>query len=342
MKKLRVMLLVHSDLIPPNDVTGPDDPRLDDCDTEYDVKQALLALGHEVRVVGAYDELAPIRQTLEEWQPDIVFNLLEEFAGRGDFDYYVVSYLEMMGVAYTGCKPRGLLLARDKALSKKLLKYHHIRAPEFAVFPRSRAYKRHAHLPYPLIVKSLTEEGSVGIAQASFVETEEQLKERIRIIHETTKTDAIAEQYIPGRELYVTLLGQTRLQCLPIRELTFDQIQDGAPRMATYKVKWDGKYRERWGINFQFARNLPEGMSQTIVKTCRRICRVLDLNGYIRIDLRLAPDGSLYVLEANPNPGIASYEEASKSAEKAGIAYPQFIQRIVSLGLGAKHGAARA
>src|SRR3990172_3215330 len=108
MKKLRVMLLVHSDLVPPEDVTDPKDPRLDDCDTEYDVKQALLALGHEVRVVGAYDELAPIRHTLEEWQPHIVFNLLEEFAGRGDFDYYVVSYLEMMGVAYTGCKPRGL------------------------------------------------------------------------------------------------------------------------------------------------------------------------------------------------------------------------------------------
>jgi len=242
-----------------------------------------------------------------------------------------------MGVAYTGCKPRGLLLARDKGLSKKLLKYHHIRTPEFAVFPRGRAYKRHNNLPYPLIVKSLTEEGSVGISQASFVETEDQLKERIRIIHETTKSDAIAEQYIDGRELYVTLLGNARLQAFPIRELTFDQIQEGAPRMATYKVKWDGSYRERWGINFQFARNLPDKMPETIVKICRRICRILDLNGYIRIDLRLTSDGMLYVLEANPNPGIASYEEATKSAEKAGIGYEQFIQRIVKLGLQGIH-----
>lgn len=337
MRKLRVMLLVHSSLVPPEDVTGPDDPRLDDCDTEYDVKQALLALGHEVRVVGAYDELAPIRQTLEEWQPHIVFNLLEEFAGRGDFDYYVVSYLEMMRVPYTGCKPRGLLLARDKALSKKLLKYHHIHTPEFAVFPRNHAHKHQPKLSYPLIVKSLTEEGSVGIAQASFVENDDQLKERIRIIHETTKSDAIAEQYIVGRELYVTLVGNARLQAFPIRELTFDQVEDGAPRMATYKVKWDGDYRERWGINFQFARNLPDKMPETIVRTCRRICRVLDLNGYIRIDLRLRPDGTLFVLEANPNPGIASYEEASRSAERAGVNYQQFIQRIVNLGLAAKN-----
>ncbi len=336
MRKLRVMLLVHSSLVPPDDVTDPDDPRLDDCDTEYDVKQALLGLGHEVRVVGADDELAPLRQTLEEWQPHIVFNLLEEFAGRGDFDYYVVSYLEMMRVPYTGCKPRGLLLARDKALSKKLLKYHHIHAPEFAVFPRNRAYKHHPNLQYPLIVKSLTEEGSVGIAQASFVENDDQLKERIRSIHETTQSDAIAEQYIAGRELYVTLVGNTRMQAYPIRELTFDQVEDGAPRMATYKVKWDGEYRERWGINFQFARNLPDNMPDTIVKTCRRICRVLDLNGYIRIDLRLRPDGTLFVLEANPNPGIASYEEASKSADKAGVNYQQCIQRIVNLGLAAK------
>ena len=333
MKKLRVMLLVHSSLVPPEDISGPDDPRLDACETEYDVKQALLKIGHEVVVVGVYDELAPIRQTLETFKPHIVFNLLEEFAGRGDFDYYVVSYLEMLHIPYTGCKPRGLLLARDKALSKKLLKYHHIHVPEFAVFPRNRAYRHRPDLPYPLIVKSLTEEGSVGIAQASHVENEEQLRERVRLIHERTRSDAIAEQYIDGRELYVTLVGNQRLEAYPIRELTFNNIQEGAPRMATFKVKWDKDYRERWGINFQFARNLPDGMFNTIVKTCKRICRTLDMNGYIRIDLRLTPDGRLYVLEANPNPGIARYEEASWSAEKAGLSYEQFIQRIVNLGL---------
>ena len=337
MKKLRVMMLVRSELEPPDDITGPDDPRLKECETEYDVKRALLTLGHEVRVVGVYDELAPIRQTLEEWKPHIVFNLLEEFAGRGDFDYYVVSFLEMMGIPYTGCKPRGLLLARDKGLSKKLLKYHHIHVPEFAVFPRGGSFKRRTHLPYPLIVKSLTEEGSVGIAQASFVENDEQLRERIRIIHEHTKSDAIAEQYIDGRELYVTVMGNARLDVLPIRELIFNHAAEGAPRMATYKVKWDMDYRQRWGINFQFARNLPENMPETIAKTCRRICRVLDLNGYIRIDLRLQADGRLFVLEANPNPAIAHYEETPCSAIKSGLSYEQFIQRIVTLGLRA-HG----
>jgi D-alanine-D-alanine ligase len=120
MKKLRVMMLVHYTLVPPDDIS-PDDPRIETMQTEYDVKMALLRLGHDVRVIGVYDDLAPIRKTIEEWKPHIAFNLLEDFAGNSAFDYYVVSYLEMLKTPYTGCNPRGLLLGRDKALSKKIL-----------------------------------------------------------------------------------------------------------------------------------------------------------------------------------------------------------------------------
>lgn len=332
-KSLRVMMLVHVTLVPPDDLTDPDDPRMETFRTEYDVKQALTALGHEVRVVGVYDDLAPVRKTIEEWKPHIAFNLVEDFAGVSAFDYYMVSYLTMMKVPYTGCNPRGLLLARDKALSKKLLAFHRIEVPEFTVFPYGRAVRPSQRMRYPVIVKSLTEEGSVGIAQASYVENAEQLRERVALIHDKLKGDAIAEQYIAGRELYVTVLGNTQLKVLPVRELAFKDASEGRPKLATYKVKWDPKYRERWGIDYRFAVDLPNGMAERIASLCKRIYRILDMSGYGRIDLRMTPEGRLYVLEANPNPGIARDEDSTLSAKKAGIGYKEFIQTILQLGL---------
>lgn len=336
MRKLRIMMLVHSTLVPPEDLVDEDDPRMEEYETEYDVKSALLSLGHDVKVVGVYDDIAPIRRTIDTWKPHIAFNLIEDFAGQGAFDYYVVSYLEMMSVPYTGCNPRGLLLARDKALSKKLLTYHRIHVPDFVVFSKGKKFKVSRHLRYPMIVKSLLEEGSVGIAQASYVENEDQLRERVNLIHDKTEGDAIAEQYIDGRELYVTVVGNERLDVYPIRELVFKKANASLARMATYKVKWDYEYRERWGIDYQFAWNLPAGLSERIPKLCKRIYRILELSGYARLDLRLDGNGQVYVLEANPNPAISQYEECSLAAEKAGLNYPAFIQRIVNLGLAAK------
>jgi D-alanine-D-alanine ligase len=335
MRRLRVAMLVHWSLVPPADIERGDDPRIEKCQTEYDVKKALISLGHEVQVVGVHDDLGPIRKLIEQWQPHIVFNLLEDFAGNSAFDYYVVSYLEMLGMPYTGCNPRGLLLARDKALSKKILSYHHIDVPDFMVFPYRRRVGRLRKLAFPMIVKSLIEEGSVGIAQASHVENEKELRERVAMLQEKTRGDVIAEQYIHGREFYVTVVGNQRLEVLPIRELVFDKVDEHLPKMATYKVKWDADYRERWGIHYVFARPLPAGVAERITRLCKRIYRVLDLDGYARIDLRLTPEGDLYVLEANPNPAMASNDECAFSAEKAGMSYPEFIQRVVNLGLAA-------
>jgi D-alanine-D-alanine ligase len=336
MKQLRVMLLVHSTLVPPDDLHHWEDPRMEKYQTEHDVKTTLLKLGHEVEVVGVYDDIAPIRKTIEQWKPHIAFNLIEDFAGVSAFDYYVVSYLEMLKLPYTGCNPRGLLLARDKALSKKLLTYHRISVPRFDVFPRRRKFKVSTRLRYPVIVKSLMEEGSVGIAQASYVENENQLRDRVNLIHEKTEGDAIAEQYIDGRELYVTVVGNTKLDVYPIRELVFKNVDERLPKMATYSVKWDYDYRERWGIDYQFARNLSAEVTDRIPKLCKRIYRILGLSGYARFDLRLQRDGQIYVLEANPNSAIAKFDDCALSAEKAGIKYPELIQRIISLGLAQK------
>ncbi|HHH36186.1 MAG TPA: D-alanine--D-alanine ligase [Gammaproteobacteria bacterium] len=332
MRPLRVMLLVHATLVPPPDLEDYEDARMARYQTEFDVQEALRLLGHEVRVVGAYDDLAPIRHTLETWRPHIVFNLLEEFAGNPAFDYYVVSYLEMMGVPYTGCGPRGLLLARDKALSKILLAHHGIPVPDFAVFPRQGPAPRQIP-PYPLIVKSLMEEGSVGIGRNSVVRSDAQLRRRVALIHRRTGGDAIAERYIEGRELYVTVIGNRRLTVLPFREIVFAPGDEGDARVATHRVKWNYAYRERRGIDYRFARPLPRGMAEEIARLCKRAYRILDLDGYARFDLRLGPDRKAYLLEANPNPAIAENEDSAFSAHKAGLDYEALIQRLINLGL---------
>ncbi|MCC6303252.1 MAG: ATP-grasp domain-containing protein [Gammaproteobacteria bacterium] len=336
-KKLRVMVLTHSDLVPPDDLADRDDPRLPKYQTEHDVHQALLALGHEARIVGVGDDPAPVRSAIEEWRPHIAFNLLEEFAGNVALDYYIVSYLEMLKVPYTGCNPRGLLLSRDKALSKKLLAHHRIAVPHFRTFRwgRTVAVREARHLPYPMLVKGLLAQGSHGISQASVVHDADELVARVIQAQEMTGGDVIAEQFIDGREIYATVTGNNRLQVLPLRELVFGGQDEGGPRIATYKVKWDEKYRERHGIDYQFVRTLPAGMAEAIPKLCKRIYRILDLSGYARIDLRLNREGKVYVLDVNANAALTGDDDMALSAEKAGLSYPQFIQRLLGLGLSA-------
>ncbi len=176
----------------------------------------------------------------------------------------------------------------------------------------------------------------MGIAQASYVENESQLHDRVDLIHEKTQGDAIAEQYIDGRELYITVVGNAKLDVYPFRELVFKYVDEGLPKMATYSVKWDYDYRERWGIDYQFARSLSAEVAERIPKLCKRIYRILGLSGYARFDLRLQRDDQIYVLEANPNPAIAEFDDCALSAEKAGIKYSELIQRIINLGLAQK------
>jgi len=332
-RKLRVAVLMHPSMLPPESLEGYSEQEVYEWKTEYDVVTTLRELGHEVQPLGVADELGPIRTLIEEWKPDIVFNLLEEFLGRQDFDHLVVGFLELMQVAYTGCHPRGLMLARDKALSKKLLAYHHLTVPKFAAYPRGRRIHRPKGLDFPVIVKSQVHEASLGISQASIVDSDEKLRERVAFIHQRNGSDAIAEQYIDGREFYVGIIGNTRLEVLPVWELLFENLPPGAARIATARVKHNTSYQERRGIYQQHAENLSDELRDHIIKTSRRIARILDLDGYSRIDYRLDADGKLYFLEANPNPDIAKSEEFASAAEEAGTSYPELIQRIVDLGL---------
>ncbi len=215
--------------IPPDD---PTDEELTTADwkTEYDVTATLERLGHDVHVLGVGGDLNVIRRTLDEVKPDVVFNLLEDFHDVPIYDQNVVSYLEILRVPYTGCNPRGLMLARDKALSKALLASHRIPVPDYAVFRIGRKVRRPRRLTFPLIVKSLTKEGSEGIARHSVVDSDERLAERVRFVHERLGTHAIAERYIDGRELYVGVIGNERLQVFPVWELLFERLPEGRAR----------------------------------------------------------------------------------------------------------------
>ena len=332
MKKLRVLALMHDYMVPPDDLSGFDLATVE-WKTEFDVTSTLTDMGHDLRVLGVKDDLGVIRQMVDEFKPHIAFNLMEAFHEVGAFDMNVVSYLELLRLPYTGCNPRGMVLSRDKALSKKLMAYHRIPVPEFAVIRRERLIKLPRRLQFPVIVKSLTQEASIGISQASVVEDEARLRERVQFVHESVGTDAILERFIDGRELYVGVIGNERLQVFPVWEMQFSKMPESVHRIATDRVKWSVKYQKRHGIKTSAAKSLPEGLSEQIQRIAKRVYRTLEMSGYARMDLRLDPNGRFYVLEANANPQLAFGEDFAESAERAGLRYEDLIQRILNVGL---------
>jgi len=332
MKKLRILVLVHETLVPPATLEGISEHDAAEYQTEFDVTSCLRKMGHDVRPLGIGDSLTELRTTIQEWKPHVCFNLLEEFGGIVTYDQHVVAYLELLRQPYTGCNPRGMMLSRDKVLSKQLLTYHRIPTPQFAVFRRGRKVRIPARLRYPLFVKSATEDASLGISQASVVEDAARLRERIEFIHEHTMTDALVEEYIEGRELYVALLGNDRIRTLTPWEFIFGELKPGRAPIATRKAKWDWDYQERHGITSGKAENLPAGLAERLDRLSRRIYRALHMTGYARIDFRLREDGTAFVLEANANPNLEREEDFAYSALHDEIKYPQLLQRIISLG----------
>jgi D-alanine-D-alanine ligase len=341
MKRLRILVLMHPDCVPPDKIAGYSAQEKSAWKTEFDVVSTLRAAGHDVRPLGVQEEMGPVRDAIENFKPHVVYQLLEEFHYATAYDQHIASYLELMKIPYTGCNPRGLILARGKDLSKTLVHHRRIAVPAFAVFPKRRKVKRPARLALPLIVKSLTEDGSFGISQSSIVDTDEKLAERVAFIHDKVETAAIAEQYIEGRELYVGVLGNNRLRVLPVWELKFGSLGgQGSRQIATQKAKHNLEYQERVGIVDGPAKDLAPELYARIQRTAKRIYQILELDGYARIDFRLAADGTPYFIEANPNPEIAKSEEFATAAAHDGIEYADLLNRIVMLGISrAKAGA---
>src|SRR5262249_8005865 len=215
---------------------------------------------------------------------------------------------------------------------------HHIHVPAFNVFQMNRKVQRSRRLRFPLLVKSISEEGSVGIAQASIVNDDAKLAERVDFIHRQTKTHAIAEQYIAGREIYMSVIGNQRLQTYTPWELVIKKLPEGAPNIATSKLKWDPTYQEKVGVVTKAAQ-LDKSMRIKLERLSKKIYRTLFLSGYARLDYRVTEDGQIFLLEANPNPQIALDEDFADSAKHCKVSYEDLLQKIMALGLRYRTGA---
>jgi D-alanine-D-alanine ligase len=333
MKKLRTLVVVHASLVPPESLEGYTAKQIEEWRTEYDVITTLRNAGREVHCIGVLDSLTELRAAVADWKPDIVFNLLEEFGGIVTYDQHVVAFLELLRQPYTGCNPRGLLLSRDKLLCKQLLAFHRIPTPRFAVSRRGARLHIPRKLNFPLFVKSTVEDASLGIAQASVVEDAARLKERIEFVHEQVGSDALVEEFIEGRELYVGVLGNERLTRLPVWEMVFGSLPESLAAIATRKVKWDKRYQAKYGITTRAAQELPAAVVARLDKLSRRIYRALGLSGYARMDFRVTAAGEVYVLEANANPNLEAEEDFAESARAAGMPYNELLERLMALGL---------
>ncbi|MCM0607349.1 MAG: ATP-grasp domain-containing protein [Xanthomonadaceae bacterium] len=296
-----------------------------------DVKRSLERLGHEVRLLGIYNDLAPFLDCMKDRKPDLIFNLSEAFNSERDFEPHMASLFELFSVKYTGASPEALRLCKDKGLAKKILSYHRLQVPKFVVSHKRNPLRSLKNFIYPAFIKPLSLEASEGISQVSFVENEAECLERIKFIHDKMGVDAIIEEYIDGREIYVSVMGNDRLAAFPARELYFEEMPDGVPKFATFHAKWNDAYRKKWGIATDFAKPLGDELEKKILETSKKIYRVLKMSGYGRIDLRIRNNNEIVFLEANPNPNLAKDEDFALSVLKSGVKFDELIQKIISL-----------
>jgi len=301
----------------------------EDKQTEADVLACLQRLGHEVETLAVFSDVACIVDKLRTFAPDVVFNLTESFHSNRAHEPNIPALLELMKVRYTGARPDGLMLCKDKALAKKVLAYHRVRVPHFVISTESRPLKRLRRFVFPAFVKPVSEESSDGISRASFARSEEEALERARFIQEKFHCDALIEEYIEGRELYLSVMGNRKLAVFPPREIFFDQVPDDEPKFATYKAKWNDAYRKKWGIQNGPARELPAGMEEKLARLARKVYRVLKIQGFGRIDVRLTAGAEIVTIEANPNPSLAREDDFAQAAAAAGIDYDTLIQKIL-------------
>ncbi len=306
--------------------------------TEADVLACLRKLGHEVETLAVFDDVKAVLEERDAFKPDVVFNLCETFFSDRAHEPNIPALLELMKVPYTGAGPDALMLCKDKALAKKLLSFHRVRVARFVVSARERPLRHLKRFSYPAFVKPIGEEASDGIALASLAKNEEEVLERARFLHERFESDALVEEYVDGRELYLGVLGNKRLTVFPPREIFFGQAPSGAaepqsaddaPKFATAKAKWDEGYRKKWKIRNGPAGPLPQGMERRLAELARRVYRILNIRGLGRIDVRLTASGDVVVIEANPNPSLAKDDDFAQAAAQVGIGYEALIQKIL-------------
>ena len=333
-KKLKVLMLFYSPCQKPRGYDYKEefaDP--DNMYTEKDVLGALKALDHEVSLLGVFNDIAPLFEEIRENKPDVIFNMMEVFNDRSNLEKNMAAVLELLGIPFTGASSGVMFLCNNKALSKKIFTFHHIKVSRFTTYYRGKHVGLPPKFKLPAVIKPLCEEASRGISQASIVDNKEAFIERIKFIHDNMQMDAIAEEYIDGREFYAGVMGHKQVTLLPPREMLFTNFPEGEPRIATYKAKWDDDYRKKWGIKSVDAAKISDGLLAKVEDVCKRAYRALDMDSYVRFDIRVTPQEEVYIIEPNANPCIAKIDEIAQSALKAGISYEDLIQKVLDLAI---------
>ena len=299
--------------------------------TEADIISCLRALGHEVDRLAVYDDVRGMLDRIASFGPDVVFNQCETFLLDRANEPNIPAMLDLLKVRYTGAGPEALMLCKDKALAKKVLAFHGVRSAGFVVSTRARPLRKLRKFRFPAFVKPLGEESSNGISKASYAKNEAEALERAKFLHESFECDALIEEYIEGRELTVSVLGNPRPLAFPPRETFFGKAEtdDDAPRFATSRAKWNDAYRRKWAIRNGEPETLPAGAPEKLARTARMVYRILKVRGLMRLDARLTADGHVVVIEVNPNPGLAKTDDFALSAAAGGLDYQALIQRIL-------------
>ncbi|MGH7725403.1 MAG: D-alanine--D-alanine ligase family protein [Candidatus Eiseniibacteriota bacterium] len=334
MAKQRVAVLydVWDDGSAEEEDSKPRGRRKPEKEDRQEIHEALRAGGHSpfyVEIDGTKESL----RKLADAECDLVFNLTESWAGDDTKDINLAAYLELLGFRYTGAGPAGLHLAQNKSIAKKIFAFHGIRTPYFASVHRGRLDWSH-DLQFPVIVKPGREDGSIGIAFNALCESIKDLMERIHDLHEKFDAPVLIEEYIEGRELYVGVLGNAEPEALPIVELDLSKLPEGTPKIAGSEVKWEKGTVAYKVTKSVLAADLEEERIAELQQIAVQAFRALELRDYGRIDMRLAPDGRVYVLEVNPNPWLHSTAEFAMAAKKAGRDHEALIEEIVQLALG--------
>lgn len=306
----------------------PEDPVL------ANIEDALRANGHEPSRIAVDDDVEAVTRELKAGTPELVFNLAESFGGISSLESNVAALLNLLGLRYTGSSPAGLLLAGDKVLTKKILRFHDIRSAEFATMYRG-ALDTVGDLKFPLIVKPPQEDASLGISRKSIVRDVRELFEQLGELHAEYQAPVLVEQFIEGREFYVGVLGNVTAEALPPIELDFSKMPAGKPHIASWEAKWGddgaGSGEEFAGTESIIPENLDAGLVERMQTAAVESFHALRLRDYARIDLRVTAEGEVYVIEVNPNCYLEAKSEFARAAAHSGLAYDALIARIVDL-----------
>ncbi len=309
---------------------GPEGRRRRKSDIQ-EVTEVLTRADHDVFPVvvdGSRDCLAKLAAV----QADLVFNLVEAYGADDTKEPYVAAYYELLGLRYTGSGPRGLSLAMDKALTKKVLHFHGVLTPRFVTHFRGRLDWAH-DVEFPVIVKPVREDGSIGIGFKALVGSIKDLMERIDELHADFDHPVLIEQYIDGREIYVGVVGNLKPEAFPPVELDLSHLPEGTPRIAGMEVKWQEGTRAYRGSKYRLPTDLPEKVVEAIQAAALTSFQALQLRDYARFDFRVTPDHKAYLIEANPNPYLYSRADFIRGARASGRSYRGTILEIVELAL---------